>query len=150
MPIPINPNGGNKSSGIFQDMDICSLLNNPNTLSASMIKEALATDAEADLLFKVWNESSVIKNASNLEDKIYRLSDTIDKNSIFRLKSSGLITGDDKNIKFTNKAASVIKTFVLAETNQFQKKSIKKPYSIILAEQKTPKRKSALALAIKN
>jgi len=35
----------------------------------------------------------------------------------------------------------------LGEQNNFGKEAIKKPYSIILAEQKTPKRKSRLALA---
>jgi RNA-splicing ligase RtcB len=65
------------------------------------------------------------------------------------LKASGLIVGDDKEIHFTNRAANIIKTMVLGEQNSFGKQSIKKPYSIILAEQLRPKRKSALALASK-
>lgn len=148
MPVPIKPNNSVSGySSILRDIDISVLLNNPNTLSASMVKEALATDIDADLLFKVWSKSSVIKNASNIEDKIYRLSNDIDKSSVLQLKASGLIRGDDSHIMFTSKAASVIKTFVLSEQNQFLRKSVKKPYSIILAEQKAPKRKSGLALA---
>ena len=144
MPMPIRPNSSEKNSSNYFpiDLNFDSLLN-----PTPMKKQALASDGEASLLFDVWNNSVAINNASCIENRVYKVSGKTNNSDIMRLKISGLISGDVNGIKFTNKGASIIKTIVLGEQNSFSKKSVKKPYSIILAEQQKPKRKSTLALA---
>jgi len=149
MPIPIRPANSSDSgfSNYFPvNMD---LLQNDLWTNASLKKTALVNDGDADVLFYIWKNSSVISNNEEVENKTYRIKDNVKKEDVLKLKASGLIVGDDKEIRFTNRAANIIKTMVLGEQNSFGKQSIKKPYSIILAEQLKPKRKSALALASK-
>jgi hypothetical protein len=144
MPMPIRPNSSEKNSSNYFpiDLNFDSLLN-----PAPMKKQALASDGEASLLFDIWNNSVVVNNSSCIENRVYKIKGDANNSDIMRLKISGLISGDANGIKFTNKGASIIKTIVLGEQNSFSKKSVKKPYSIILAEQQKPKRKSTLALA---
>jgi hypothetical protein len=159
MPIPISPNSytDNMGQGMWHNIDVSSLLNNRHTIQDSILPNSqqralskLASDEDADLLLDVWNKSSIIANGSNIEDKTYKITD-VDSMSINRLKNAGLITGagDGTRIKFTGRAASVIKTIVLSETNQFLKRSVKKPYSLIMAENNNSKKKINLALANK-
>jgi hypothetical protein len=147
MAIPIRPTNSSDSEFINYFPVNMDLLQNDLFTNSSLKKTALANDKDADVLFFIWKNSSVINNADTIDKKRYRVKENVNKEDLLKLKASGLIVGDDKEIHFTNKAASIIKTMVLGEQNSFGKQSIKKPYSIILAEEKKPKRKSTLALA---
>jgi len=147
MAIPIRPTNSSDSEFINYFPVNMDLLQNDLFTNSSLKKTALANDKDADVLFFIWKNSSVINNADTIDKKRYRVKENVNKEYLLKLKASGLIVGDDKEIHFTNKAASIIKTMVLGEQNSFGKQSIKKPYSIILAEEKKPKRKSTLALA---
>lgn len=120
-----------------------------NPLSA-MYQQAASgvSDPDAELIFKLWDNSKVLKSSSSVEGKIYAVPGGFGDNNITRLARLGFVTvGPSGGFSFTAKSVDVIKTFVLAEKNNFEKKSVKKPFSIILAESKMPKRKSRLALA---
>jgi hypothetical protein len=147
MAIPIRPTNSFNSEFINYFPINMDLLQSDLFTNSSLKKTALANDKDADILFFIWKNSSVINNADTIDKKKYRVKENVNKDDLLKLKASGLIVGNDKEIHFTNKAASIIKTMVLGEQNSFGKQSIKKPYSIILAEEKKPKRKSTLALA---
>lgn len=162
MPVPISPNsyymhdGGSQgvNSG-WHNIDVSSLLNNVHTIQDSILPDnrrpstlnKLASDQDANLLMDVWNKSSIITSGSNIKDKTYQPCD-VDPMSLNRLETAGLITNHGNKIRFTNRAASIIKTIVLSETNQFLKRSVKKPYSMILADNHNSKKKT-LALTNK-
>ena len=152
MPIPIRPNNTNAQpsqpeSGSGMSVDLLTRL--LNGVSASIPKEAEVADNDADLIFNLWEKSSIIRDAGNIEDRIYKVPSNVSTNEILRLKSRGLLYGEKDQVRFTSHAAKIIKMMVLAEGNSFSKKSVKKPYSVILAEIKSPKRKTNLAVAEK-
>ena len=149
MPMPIRPTNSSDSGFINYFPVNMELMQNELLTNASLNKTALASDRDADVLFYIWKNSSVINNNEEVEKKTYRISNNVKKEDVLKLKASGLIIGGDRDIRFTSRAANIIKTMVLGEQNSFEKQSVKKPYSIILADQKRPKRKSALALASK-
>ena len=150
MPMPIRPSNSS-DSGLNSYFPVNMEMLQDDLLANTLLKKtALASDGEADILFNIWKNSSVVNKENEIEKKIYSVGKNVNKNDLLKLKASGLIIGDDKKIRFTNRAANIIKTMVLGEQNSFGKQSIKKPYSIVLAEQKAPKRKSALALASVN
>ena len=152
MPIPIRPNNNHRSEGpgsTHMDMTVDMLSQMLGNHSSLLTKEAEVADNDADTIFSLWENSTVIREASNIEDRIYKIPTDISQHALVRLKTRGLIYGEKDQIRFTNHAAKIIKMMVLAEGNAFGKRSVKKPYSVILAESKIPKRKSALALAQK-
>jgi len=153
MPIPIRPNSYQQKSESPMDsklnltLDMLSqMLNNH---SASIKKEAEVADTDASLVFALWENSKILRDAGNIEDRLYGIPNNVTQSELTRLKTRGFIYGEKDQIRFTNHAAKIIKMMVLAEGNAFGKQAVKKPYSMILAESKVPKRRSNLALAEK-
>lgn len=106
------------------------------------------SNVEAESLFGLWKGSSIKSSSLNIESKIYSASLEFSDHKLGSLSKSGFITlGDNGQFCFTGKGVEIIRTLILAEQNRFSRAVIKKPYSLILAESKTPKRKSNLALA---
>ena len=155
MPVPIqliNDRPLHQQDTGLKDMlnVLPSMLSDLSLLSKSMTKEAMASDRDADMLFKFWENSQIIKEADRVSDRLYAVPQDFSMDEIMSLKTNGLIVGDTKQIKITDRGAKVIRSLVLGESNQYEKQAIKKPYSLILAESK-PKRKSGnLAFASNN
>jgi len=149
MPSPIKPNGynGRERPDGLDPIDLSVLIQGLANPTAKLSVEADIGDVDADSLFGLWESSKILKASENIEDRLYEVPESYPQDTLMRLKTKGLLYGTDRQIKFTIKAAKIIKMLVLSETNNFRKKSVKKPYSVILAETKIPKRKSNLALA---
>ena len=150
MPIPIRLTGpgrggdaSNSPSGSgyfsFAPAQLTDFIN----LSAPMMKEA-AGDIEAGSLFELWKISTVTMDADKIRDRVYDIPKDFNQNELMRLKTSGLLIKLDSGVGFTEKAERIIQTMVLGEENSFQQSSVKKPYSLILAEIKAPKRSTGL------
>jgi predicted DNA-binding WGR domain protein len=151
MPIPIRPagdssnfsyNGTDKEStdNSFFMMNLDSLAGalatgNMGRLGSIQIN-AEATDGDATLLLDLFNRCTIVSEAESVEDKKYAIPSDFSSNNLLRLKAASLVNGDTTIIKFTSKAARVIKTLVLSEQNAYTKSAIVKPYSVILAENK--------------
>ncbi len=145
MPIPIRPIGNpvdkaDENSSSFLSINVDMLANavsdSINKLSSTR-HVAEATDDDAEILVDLWNQSEIVSEAEKAEDKRYSVPKEFDNSVLMRLKAANLINGDSNIIHFTNKAIRVIKTIVLSEPNAFTKGAIKKPYSVILAENKS-------------
>jgi hypothetical protein len=144
MPVPIRPIGypsdreGTQTSGsqfIGLDVDaIAAALSGAMGKSSSIGIAAEARDPDAELLFDLWSRGKIIAEAEAAEEKRYAVPEGFRNDDLMRLKAASLVHGDSNVIKFTSKAIRVIKTIVLAEQNAFTKDAVKKPYSIILAE----------------
>ena len=149
MPVPIRPNSitpkNERGKQISLTVDMLSQMMGDHSLLLK--KEAEVSDNDADMVFKLWENSTVIRDADNIEDRVYRLPEDSKSSNIMRLKTRGLIYGEKNQIHFTIQAAKIIKMLVLSESNAFGKDAVEKPYSVILAEIKSTKRKSNLALA---
>jgi hypothetical protein len=92
-------------------------------------KNIKLSDSEASLLFRVWRESG-----ESMGDTL-DLPDTVSNSDVLRLKTLGLVVGEDtRKVKFTQRAKQVIKTIVLNEENAFESKRVHKPYGQILAD----------------
>jgi hypothetical protein len=92
-------------------------------------KTVKLSDSEASLLFRVWRESS------EMGDDMVQIPDTVSSSDVLRLKTLGLVSGDEVNrVKFTTRAKQVIKTIVLNEENYFESTRVHKPYNQILAD----------------
>jgi hypothetical protein len=149
MPIPLRPNGPTRgtqedvpqSSGYFSL--IPSQLSDFMNLSPPIIKEA-ANDKDAGLLYSLWQKSRMTKDADRIMDRVYDVPEDFNQGELLRLKTSGFLVRKDQGVSFTEKAEQIIQTMVLGEENSFHKNSVKKPYSLILAESKAPKRSSSL------
>lgn len=148
MPTPLRLNGPGKGSDAgynpsgyfsFGPSQLTDFIN----LSSPMTKEA-AGDAEAGSLFDLWKISTITKGADRIKDRVYDIPKNFDQNELMRLKTSGLLIKRDNGIGFTDKAEQIIQTMVLGEENSFQKSAVDKPYSLILAEIKAPKRSTGL------
>ena len=143
MPVPIRPNGFNVESDPtlvpdlgMGDVDIVALMG-----GLGLTKQADAGDAEAEMLFDLWQNSKITINGQHLQDRTYIAGASFPQNHILRLRGTGLIEGERAALKFTDRAARVIRTMVLGEDNNFRKNSVKKSYSIILANSKPSKSK---------
>ena len=68
-------------------------------------------------------------------------------NDILRLKTLGLLSGDDETVRLTARGREVIKTLVLNEENQFGSRRAHKPYTEILAEMQRGKGRRPVRLA---
>jgi hypothetical protein len=151
MPYPIRPNGiksdiPDRGGNIPMTVDMLSQMLGDH--SSLLMKDAAeVSDSDAEVVFSLWEKSTILRDASNIEDRLYKIPKDVASSTLMRLKTRGLIYGEKEQIKFTTQAAKIIKMMVLSENNAFGKKSVKKPYSVILAEIKSPKRKSNLALA---
>jgi hypothetical protein len=148
MPTPLRLNGPSKGSDAgynpsgyftFNPSQLTDFVN----LTSPMMKEA-AGDAEAGALFNLWKISTITKEADRIKDRVYDIPKDFDQNELMRLKTSGLLIKRDSGIGFTDKAEQIIQTMVLGEENSFQKSAVDKPYSLILAEIKAPKRTNGL------
>jgi len=146
MPLPINPSGfGSRGA---DEMRHAPLGINFDALERAMLRvtktapkmQVMASDDDADILFRLWNEST--ENGDG-----YTPPQGFSNDDLMRLKASNLICGDDRAIRFTQKGSTVIQTMVLGEENSYAKTAVKKPYSVILADIRSPKRASNLALA---
>ena len=147
MPTPIRPvndsfsmlNQGDQGSGstMFNlDLDALAAAVATGGLgkSSSLSAKAEATDKDAELLLELFNNGEIVVEAENTEDKKYAVPKSFSNDQLMRLKAASLVHGDSSIIKFTSKAVRVIKTLVLAEQNAYSKSAVKKPYSMILAE----------------
>lgn len=140
MPVPIklnqpasNPETSEPIAG--SGIDLSTLLSGINT-GGLLVKTADANDAEAEMLFDLWSTSRAVKTGERVQDREYSVHPSFPTNKLMRLRSNGLVEGSGNQIRFTERAARVIRTFVLGENNSFRKNSVKKPYSVILATSK--------------
>lgn len=148
MPMPIVPVGGqfSKTDHEFNSSDNLLMMSLDAIAGAASSSgfgrtggfqvNAEATDADASLLLDLFNRCQIVSESESLEDKKYAIPDDFSSDQVLRLKAASLINGDTKIIRFTSKAARVIKTLVLSEQNAYTKSAVKKPYSVILAENK--------------
>ena len=143
MPIPIRPNGFNSDSESTPEtpslgmgnVDLISLLGGED-FTRRIYQQADANDPEADMLFDLWQCSQIKIAGQRLQDRTYSVLPEYSQNDLLRLRGHGLIEGDRGNLRFTDRAARVIRTMVLGESNHFRKGQVKKPYSQILATSK--------------
>ena len=104
------------------------------TRSSSKHFLAEATDEDAEFLLDLFNNGTIVSEAENTEDKKYAIPSGFSGDKLMRLKAASLVHGDSRIVGFTSKAVRVIKTLVLSEQNSYTQKSVKKPYSLIMAE----------------
>lgn len=148
MPMPIRPAGDKPVSswGETESQDLFTM--NLDALagaavlggmgrSGSIHVNAEATDRDAEILLDLFNRGRIVAEAEATEDKKYAVPEDFSGDKLLRLKAASLVSGDTSIIKFTSKAVRVIKTLVLAEQNAYTKTSVQKPYSVILAENKS-------------
>jgi hypothetical protein len=115
------------------NLDLSSILSG---YSSPMLKTADANDTEAEMLFDLWSASRAIKTGERVQDREYSVPSEYPSNKLLKLRSYGLVEGSGQKVRFTDRAARVIRNFVLGEGNTFCKSSVKKPYSLILASNK--------------
>lgn len=130
MPVPIqfigrgNYNDDEKNS--YLDL---SFLNNVLPTKESSFESHGLVDKDAEDLMKIWLNAKKTKDGGfELESKT-----DIENKDVIRLKARGLLTGNTKKVKFTNRAKKIICTMTLGESNNFLKKRKEKSYSEILA-----------------
>lgn len=159
MPIPIrtiNDRGDSRGESQWQDkgsqnlflLDLDALAGaalGGNSVKAAMKVTAEATDEDASLLLELFNQSQIVSEAESTEEKKYAVPKDFSNDKLLRLKAASLVHGDTAVIGFTSKAVRVIKTLVLAEPNAYAQTSVKKPYSLIMAENKASAARSTLA-----
>jgi hypothetical protein len=144
MPIPIRPSdyGATKSDNNDMGLDILSLLGGGLIATAGD-----ANDSEADMLFRLWNDCKMVRQGTAPIEITYAAPSGFSTQQLNRLANRGLIQVDTNGIRFTSRAARVIRTMVLGESNVFSKNSQRKPYSLILAESKPTMRKGGAKTA---
>ena len=142
MPFPIMPIGADPKRGKEErePFPVELLLQ-----TSALVKQADASDTEAEMLYSLWGDSRIVSGGDEITQRVYALPQGYSNEKLFRLKAAGLLSGDDKAVRFSLKAARVIKTMILGEKNAFEKQSVKKPYSVILAESKLPRTRSKLS-----
>ena len=147
MPVPMIPIGGpstskeDHGSGQAFMVDVDALVSAieggvSNARQAAKQVVAEAGDEDAEILLDLWNRGKCVAEASSAEDKRYAVPEGFGNDKLMRLKAASLVNGDASVIRFTSKAVRVIKTIVLSEQNVFASGAVKKPYSVILAENK--------------
>jgi hypothetical protein len=153
--MPIRP-AGNPLSGNDDEISNGFMTIDPEALAAAIPGipsskpiTTTASDSEADMLFNLWESSSGTDGNLGVESS-YTVPESFSADTILRLKTSSLISGDDKVIRFTNTGIGVIRTMLLGEENAFGAKAVKKPYSEILAEVKSLGQGSMLAFSSDN
>jgi len=104
--------------------------------ASSMKVLAEATDEDAEILLDLFNTGTIVSEAEAVENKKYAVPKGFTNDKLLRLKAASLVHGDSQVVGFTAKAVRVIKTLVLAEQNVYTQQSVKKPYSLIMAENK--------------
>lgn len=146
MPMPIRPSGISSSSTSWKEnndtlgIDLNDLVNAANisdvskTSSLNVLSES--TDSDAEALLDLWKIATVVSEAETAEDKRYAVPKEFPGDKLMKLKAASLVHGDANVIRFTAKAARVIKTVVLSESNAYAKGAVRKPYSVIMAEAK--------------
>ena len=117
------------------DVDLISLLGGED-FSRRIYQQADVADPAADMLFDLWQCSQIKIAGQRLQDRTYAVESEYPTNDLLKLRGHGLIEGDRSNLRFTDRAARVIRTMVLGESNHFRKGQVKKPYSLILATSK--------------
>ena len=143
MPIPISPSGMQSSTNWKENNDtfgvaldgLASAISTADLGKKSSLNVlSESTDADADALLELWKSSAVVSEAESAEEKRYAVPNDFPSDKLMRLKAASLVHGDTKVFKFTAKAARVIKTVVLSESNSYMKDAVNKPYSVIMAE----------------
>ena len=107
------------------------------TKKASSMPEA--SDFDADSLFALWQEVEIESN-----DAEFDIPEKFSQSDVLRLKASGLIAGDLHVVKLTPAGKGIIRALVLSEENSYAKKSVRKPYSQIMADHKRATRGSPM------
>tara|TARA_R110000824_G_scaffold148242_3_gene317837 strand:+ start:17218 stop:17694 length:477 start_codon:yes stop_codon:yes gene_type:complete len=87
-----------------------------------------AADKNASLLMELWANSE-----KNSDETFGVGKNPLTARDMSRLKTYGLIEGDNAQFSITNKGKAVITVMALGETNTFEKKRINKSYTEILA-----------------
>lgn len=127
MPAPIKPIRDNENdkgyNGMIMDYSFLA-----NLQQSENKKVVIASNSEADAIVKIWTSGE-----KTGENKYNIANSNISKSDIIKLKSKGLIEGDDNNVAFTNRGRTVITTMALGENNAFLKGQNKKSYKEILA-----------------
>lgn len=143
MPIPISPSGMQSSTNWKENNDtfgialdgLASAISTADLGKKSSLNVlSESTDADADALLELWKSAAVVSEAESAEEKRYAVPNDFPSDKLMRLKAASLVHGDTKVFKFTSKAARVIKTVVLSESNAYTKDAVRKPYSVIMAE----------------
>lgn len=127
MPVPIRLNKNDKSQEDSFTVDYSFLSNMSNIDCESSSKTVIASDGDAKILFKLWNEA---KDANN--GKII-LSNNYNNSDIIRLKARGFITGSNDAVEFTRRGKKIITTLALSEESAFDNKRQEKSYREILS-----------------
>jgi len=143
MPTPLRPNdNGEKQAGYF-DMTL-EALQSSIFASPLAVRQAGIPDKVADALFEFWDKSSPVRGEG--DDAEYKIPEGYPPEKILMLKTENLLFGKGNAVKLTEKARAAITLMILAEENSVKKNAVKKPYSVLFAESKLPK-KSRLAFA---
>jgi len=143
MPTPLRPNDNDEKQTGYFDMTLESL---QASIFASplAIRQAGIPDKVADALFEFWDKSTPVRGEG--DDAEYRIPDGYSQDKVLMLKTENLLFGDANTVRLTDKARTALTLMILAEENSVKKNAVKKPYSVLFAESKLPK-KSKLAFA---
>jgi len=143
MPTPLRPNNSDNDQSGYFDMSLESL---QSSIFASPLglRQAGMPDKVADALFEFWDRSSPVGGEGS--DVEFKIPDGYPQEKVLMLKTENLVFGDANVVKLTEKAKAAITTMILAEENNVKRGAVKKPYSVLLAESKMPRR-SRLAFA---
>jgi len=131
MPIPIKPiSEQSKYTETNFQVDYSMLINIvPDIKAVSDKKIITASDSDAKNLMEIWEKAEKESDGSFKINKDIKVS----YRDIMRLKTNGLLIGTNENVKFTDKAKTVIRTMVLGENNNFLKNQKQKSYTEIMA-----------------
>jgi len=133
-PSPANWKENNSTFGIVLD-DLANAISTVEINKKSSLNVlSESSDADADALLELWNSATIVSEAESAEEKRYAVPNDFPGDKLMRLKAASLVHGDTRVFQFTSKAARVIKTVVLSESNAYAKNAVRKPYSVIMAE----------------
>jgi hypothetical protein len=126
MPVPIKSIPDNGYSSNKNTIDYSFLLTDDSVKKEKIV---VASDKDADLLFKIWSMGKAQGRDTICLDK----DDKITQDDLLRLKSKGFLMGDAEKVKFTKRGKMVITTMALGEPSKFENIKQPKKYTEILA-----------------
>ena len=127
MPVPINLIKDLDKS-FFKGVDLSMLTPYINKPVEGFKKLASASNEDANLLFQIWSSSQ-----KSVDGEYFRISSDVNPKDILKLKTRGLLSGGNDALKFTKKGKMVITVMALSEPSKFEKQTVSKNYSEILA-----------------
>lgn len=142
MPSPIVPmHSLTAHEGLFggnNDAPITEGLSDIQALMLGLPQKTAATKYEPrvlDILEKInKHEDELITTAANIKmkdgEKYYRVPSEINDNDILSLKVAGLITGNSRTIKFTEKGVVALRSKWLNESNNYRANRTKNKFDI--------------------